>query len=264
MLNEFFARFHGPARRHWYLSDGGHFENTAAYELIRRRGPFIICSDAGQDPRYEFADLANLVRKARTDFGAEIQVVRRSTDRATDDPGVRFPMPKLEELVHPNLLDVIGTPDDFCISDNGDEAGTHDQGQRRRIHYAEKHAVLARIHYLDNNQFSWLLVIKPSLMGDEAEDVIQYKRTHALFPQEPTSDQYFDEAQWESYRKLGEHVGTELFTPPAGTTQKGEPTWSPSEMQPPEAPTTTKAPVLPKDMPLIQTARPTAIAPSAS
>ena len=57
---------------------------------------------------------------------------------------------------------------------------------------------------------------------------MQYQRTHPLFPQEPTSDQYFDEAQWESYRKLGEHVGTELFTPPGGPPPEGKPAWTPS------------------------------------
>jgi hypothetical protein len=244
LLNEFFARFHGPARRHWYLSDGGHFENTACYELVRRRVPFIICSDAGGDARYEFEDLANLVRKARTDFGAEIQIARRAEDRATDDPGVRFPMPKLEELVHPNLLDVIGAPDDFqplpqpSSSDEGGSSERHDR-------YSRRHAVLARIHYLDNDQFSWLLVIKPSLMGDEATDVVQYQRAHPSFPQEPTSDQYFDEAQWESYRKLGEHIGTELFTPPAGATKKGDPTWSPSMMCPPTVPESNRLPFAP-------------------
>jgi len=173
------------------------------------------------------------VRKARTDFGAEIQIARRSTDRATDDPGVRCPMPKLEELVHPTMLDVIGTPDDFQPLPSADQSSEDDEPAARRNRYAGKHAVLARIHYLDNDQFSWLLMVKPSLMGDEAADVIQYQRTHPLFPQEPTSDQYFDEAQWESYRKLGEHVGTELFTPPTGATKKGEPTWSPSLMRPP-------------------------------
>jgi hypothetical protein len=195
--------------------------------------PFIICSDAGQDPRYEFADLANLVRKARTDFGAEIQVVRRLGDLATDDPGVRFPMPKLEEFVHPSLLDVIGTSNDFVPLDESAPADDTAESPRRD-RYALRHAILARIHYLDNDQFSWLLMVKPSLMGDEASDVIQYQRTHPLFPQEPTSDQYFDEAQWESYRKLGEHVGMELFTPPSGVVKKGDPSWSPSCMQPPQ------------------------------
>lgn len=238
LLNEFFARFHGAARRHWYLSDGGHFENTGCYELIRRRVPFVICSDAGQDARFEFADLANLVRKARVDFNAEIQLVRRRADVSRDDPGVRFPMPCLEELVHPNMLDVIGTPEDFPGLDadaagGGDEAGGAGPASDR---FARSHALLARIHYLDNDTFSWLLLVKPSLMGDEAADVVQYQRAHPMFPHEPTSDQYFDEAQWESYRKLGEHIGTELFTPPAEGSAGDGPIWTPFQLCAPPLP----------------------------
>jgi hypothetical protein len=230
LLNEFLARFHGPARQHWYLSDGGHFENTGCYELVRRRVPFIVCSDAGQDPTYQFADLANLIRKSRTDFGAEIQIVRRASDTASDDPGVRFPMPKLEQVVHPSLLDVIGVPEDFTsLTGEDDENKTAD-----RSHFSKRHAVLARIHYVDCDEFGWLLVLKPSLMGDEAMDVTQYQRTRPLFPQEPTTDQYFDEAQWESYRKLGEHIGIELFTPPTGASHKTGATWSPSQLCPPK------------------------------
>ncbi len=225
LLGEFFARFHGPARRHWYLSDGGHFENTACYELIRRRVPMIFCSDAGQDPNYQFEDLANLVRKARTDFGAEIEIVHRADDLKKDDPGTDYPMPTLEQIVHPGLLDVIGSPEDFpALTD--DEA---DEDSASRPPSARRHALLARIHYLDTHTFGWLLMIKPSLMGDESMDVVQYQRTHPLFPQEPTSDQYFDEAQWESYRKLGEHIGTELFTAPAAHDAR----WSPSAFIPP-------------------------------
>lgn len=227
LVSEFFARFHGPERRHWYLSDGGHFENTACYELIRRRVPLIICSDAGQDPRYQFEDLANLVRKARTDFGAEIQVVRRAKDLVKDDPGMEFPMPTLEQIVHPELLDVIGSPEDFPALAGCDQ--TDDKSPCPPPAMARRHALLARIQYLDTNTFGWLLMVKPSLMGDESMDVIQYQRTHPLFPQEPTSDQYFDEAQWESYRKLGEHIGVELFTPPTAAANG----WSPSQFAPP-------------------------------
>jgi hypothetical protein len=229
LLNEFLARFHGPARRHWYLSDGGHFENTACYELIRRRVPFIICSDAGQDPQYEFTDFANLVRKARTDFNAEIQVVRRVADLVPDDPGVACPLPRLEDLVHPARLEVIGAPEDFPpLAAPGDSA-TPPRPARR-------HALLARIHYLDTHEFGWLLLVKPSLMGDESPDVVQYQRDHPLFPQEPTTDQYFDEAQWESYRKLGEHIAVELFTPPASPSSTGV-DWSPADMVSPRQPT---------------------------
>lgn len=233
LMNEFFARFHGPGRRHWYLSDGGHFENTGCYELVRRRVPFIVCSDAGQDPAYRFDDFANLVRKARTDFGAEIEIVRRACDRVKDEPGTRFPMPTLEELVHPSLLEVIGTPEEFASLEPAAPGEAPPEASATR---ARRHALLARIHYLDNDTFGWLLLIKPSLMGDEAGDVIQYQRTHPLFPQEPTTDQYFDEAQWESYRKLGEHIGEHLFTPPRQPASAGAPNWSPSDFVAPPPP----------------------------
>ena len=57
-----------------HLSDGGHFENLAAYELIRRRCRYIVISDAGCDPTLAFEDLANLIRKCRTDFGIRIEI----------------------------------------------------------------------------------------------------------------------------------------------------------------------------------------------
>jgi hypothetical protein len=57
-----------------YLSDGAHFENLALYELVRRECDFIIASDAGEDAGYVFDDLANAIRKCRTDLGAEIDI----------------------------------------------------------------------------------------------------------------------------------------------------------------------------------------------
>ena len=35
-------------------------------------------------------------------------------------------------------------------------------------------------------------------------DIIGYQLAMKAFPQQPTGDQFFDEAQWESYRRLGE------------------------------------------------------------
>jgi len=226
LVNEFFARFHGPARRHWYLSDGGHFENTACYELIRRRVPFIICTDSGQDTLYQFPDLANLVRKARTDFGAEIEVIRRASDAEKKEPG--HGLPSLEQLVHPAVLDLFGAPEDFAPLQSDEDAEGHPGVER---HPGSRcHALLARIRYFDTGETGWLLIVKPSLAGDEPVDVVQYQRTHPLFPQEPTSDQYFDEAQWESYRKLGEHIGATLFATP----EDRDPRWSPSRFAAPE------------------------------
>lgn len=57
-----------------HLSDGGHFENLGIYELVRRRCKFIIASDAGRDPDFEFADLGRAVERVRADFGVIIDI----------------------------------------------------------------------------------------------------------------------------------------------------------------------------------------------
>ncbi len=57
-----------------YLSDGGHFDNLGAYELIRRRCKIIIASDAGADPAGACHELAMNVRKASIDFGVTIDI----------------------------------------------------------------------------------------------------------------------------------------------------------------------------------------------
>jgi hypothetical protein len=51
-----------------------------------------------------------------------------------------------------------------------------------------------------------LLYIKPAIVGDENADVINYRKAHPDYPHQSTADQWFDEAQFESYRALGYHV----------------------------------------------------------
>jgi hypothetical protein len=54
------------------LSDGGHIENLAIYELLRRRCKFVICVDGEADPTFTFQGLMTLVRHAQIDFGVRI------------------------------------------------------------------------------------------------------------------------------------------------------------------------------------------------
>jgi hypothetical protein len=58
---------------------------------------------------------------------------------------------------------------------------------------------------------SWLVLVKPTLIGTEPVDINAYGLANPDFPQQSTGDQSFDDAQWEAYRKLGDHVGTRLF-----------------------------------------------------
>lgn len=50
----------------------------------------------------------------------------------------------------------------------------------------------------------WLIYVKPVFNGDEPADVVAYAQLNKEFPHEPTSDQWFSESQFESYRRLGE------------------------------------------------------------
>jgi hypothetical protein len=50
-----------------------------------------------------------------------------------------------------------------------------------------------------------LVYIKPQLIGDEPRDVTAYAVAHSAFPHESTANQFFNEAQFESYRRLGSH-----------------------------------------------------------
>jgi hypothetical protein len=58
-----------------------------------------------------------------------------------------------------------------------------------------------------------LLYLKPSLVGDEPADVLHYAATDPSFPHQTTNDQWFDESQFESYRKLGYHIGRCVLGP---------------------------------------------------
>jgi hypothetical protein len=73
---EMTARFFGMHREWQYLSDGGHFENTGLYELLRpeRRCRLIVLCDNGADPHYEFGDLAGLIRLVRIDYRLNIEL----------------------------------------------------------------------------------------------------------------------------------------------------------------------------------------------
>jgi len=72
------------------------------------------------------------------------------------------------------------------------------------------YVAVGRIHYPDAPTAD-LLYIKPRLVGGEPADLLNYKLTNPGFPHQSTADQWFDESQFESYRKLGHHIGLAVF-----------------------------------------------------
>jgi Patatin-like phospholipase len=75
---------------------------------------------------------------------------------------------------------------------------------------SRRHHAIARIRYPETEtlpaELGWLIVLKPSLTGDELARLADYRRANPEFPQQSTADQFFDDDQFESYRELGYHI----------------------------------------------------------
>jgi hypothetical protein len=78
-----------------------------------------------------------------------------------------------------------------------------------------KHCAVGRVCYaaVDGPSATdgTLIYIKASLTGNEPSDIWSYAAQNPAFPQQPTVDQQFDEAQFESYRRLGYHIIEEIL-----------------------------------------------------
>jgi len=75
--------------------------------------------------------------------------------------------------------------------------------------FSKRHAVEGTILYPEDepgNPSGILVYIKSSLCGDEPVDIREYHLANPVFPHQSTGDQFFDESQFESYRKLGYHI----------------------------------------------------------
>jgi hypothetical protein len=153
-----------------YLTDGGHIENLAIYELLRRHCKLIIVVDAEADLSMHFPSLITLERYARIDLGIRIDLPWKPIATAT-----------LAEMQGATGTSPLPKPA---------------QGP---------HAAVGTIDY-GSGQIGYLLYIKSSLTGDESDYVRDYARRYNKFPHEITLDQLFSEEQFEVYRALGFHM----------------------------------------------------------
>jgi hypothetical protein len=153
------------------LTDGGHFENLGLYEMVMRRCKRIIVIDAGADPKCQFEDLGNALRKIYIDFGVPIE----------------FPEDlKMKPGMNPqNSHCAIGKIRYSCV--DSAEHGRHPDS-------------------LDGE----LIYVKAGLNGGEPVDILQYAKTHPTFPHEGTANQFYNESQFESYRHLGSWIVDEI------------------------------------------------------
>jgi hypothetical protein len=130
-----------------------------------------------------------------------------------------------KEFVFDDLADAIRK----CYTDFGVriEINVEDIRPNRETQRSARNFQIGTIHYEELDAAAKpgaLIYIKASLPRDNLPtDLLHYKSAHPDFPHESTADQWFDEQQFESYRKLGYEVAKMVFPQDA----QGDPTGLP-------------------------------------
>jgi hypothetical protein len=164
-----------------YLTDGGHFDNTGLYSLVERGCSYIVVADCGADPRPCFQDLGTAIRRCRIDFNAEIDLDISPLERTKEKGNLP------EQFV---VVGAIRYDEDHLNSLLPQAARGTPEGQA----------------WIEEHRMGRIVVFKPALTAVKREkpDVRQYGLENDGFPQQATIDLWYDEAQFESYRRLGQ------------------------------------------------------------
>ncbi len=167
------------------LTDGGHFDNTGVYELIRREVDTIVLSLASADPDYSLEDLAIAIERVRADFGVFIEFDASSFNDlapgSADDKSAQAPV---------TATDVKGY-------------------SSAALQLSARGYALATIWYPGHS--GKLIVIKSSTVAGMPIDTAVYKIQHADFPNQSTADQFFSERQFEAYREIGYQIAKQML-----------------------------------------------------
>jgi hypothetical protein len=177
---------HADAWRAYGPKLGGRYLLSELFGLTDSDTPFVYLSDGGH---FENLGVYELVRR-RCDY---IVVIDAGQDG-------KFQFDDLGNAIRKCYTD-FGVRIDIDVGSVRPDA---DSGLSRWP------AAVGRIIYPDAAAGK-LLYFKPTLACDLPADVFNYAVSNPGFPHQPTRDQDFDEAQFESYRKLGHHLVARVF-----------------------------------------------------
>jgi hypothetical protein len=168
------------------LTDGGHFENLAMYELVRRKLSLVIVVDGEADPTISLASLVSARNRIEQDFGARLEFFK--------DQG-----PELL-VMHP------------------------EKGYPLGVKYARSPFIVGQLTYEDET-LGTFIYIKSNLTAAIDFSVAGYLASNPDFPHQTTADQFFTPDQFEAYRKLGVEsantmIGTVKLSEFIGTPEK--------------------------------------------
>ena len=174
------------------LTDGGHFENTGLYELLRRRTDVIVLSDATADGDFNFKDLGIAIERARADLGVDIRFRNSDWD-------LTHLMPGSSKKKHYDKR--------YGLARRGFAVATikypdlRTRAERREESETKKCGGATAGGYCINGPC--LFYIKAVMTRKLPGDLYGYRGAFDEFPYQPISDQMFDESQFDAYRELG-------------------------------------------------------------
>jgi len=160
------------------ITDGGHYDNSGLVEALRRRCRRIIVIDGGGDPPPLPIGLTDALRLARYELGVEI-TLKRTGPYSVEDiaPGSGKQFAKDDALASLNSRITRGA---VVKGDITYPAAAGLEKSTGTLIFAK--AVLCEACPY------WLLT---------------YAASSDIFPHDPTSDQWFTEAQFAAYTELG-------------------------------------------------------------
>ncbi len=164
------------------LTDGGHYENLGLVEALRRRCRLIFCIDAGGDAPPLLSTLSDAMRLAEYELGVTIELNEQGPHSVNNiAPGSGTPFPEGHALARLNDRLTKGTV----------TFGT--------ITYPLAAGLPER---------SGVLIFAKAVLWDGCPEwLLTYAASSEVFPHDPTSDQWFNEAQFAAYTSLGTIMG---------------------------------------------------------
>lgn len=153
------------SKRYINVTDGGHFENLALYEMVLRRCRFILLSDGAADESFKFGEISNAIQKCKVDLGVDIKFLGGINIRGRYSP---------------------------------------EEGEVKRLRFAIAEITYPEKTEAGENLKGYILYTRPTYYGTtEPTDIRYYADSHRTFPHQSTGDQMYDEKQFEAYRSLG-------------------------------------------------------------
>ena len=189
------------------VTDGGHYENLGLVEALRRRCRLIYVIDGGGDTPPLLSGLSDAIRLAHFELGVEIELDERG------DYGV----PNLA----PGSAPRFGEGHAFYGLNSRLTAGAVVRGT---ITYPDAAG-------LGENNKGLLIVAKAVLWRELPDWVLTYGAggSGASFPNDKTSDQWFNEAQFAAYTEVGRRIAVKARTVPSHTEAPIPPEGSPAD-----------------------------------